>query len=108
MAAIKRCSRCRKMKPVDDFGVKASGLYGRQAYCHQCARAKAAEIRRRKKRRREIADGVRYRPTRQQAAAYAARKRARRKAVAALVERHPDEFENLYRYHRGQARHENW
>lgn len=40
---MKRCARCRQLKPVDEFGYKTTGLPTRVSYCRPCVRARSKE-----------------------------------------------------------------
>lgn len=53
---VKRCSECRKIKPVDEFYKAKTALSGRDAYCKKCRRrrdrirkVRQAEIKKRKR-----------------------------------------------------------
>ena len=35
----KRCPKCKKIKDIEDFGLKKSSKDGRQAYCKECRNA---------------------------------------------------------------------
>lgn len=47
---IRRCSRCKKWFPVDEFAARNGGLY---ATCQMCRKANREKMRRREARRKE-------------------------------------------------------
>ena len=94
----KHCPKCDEWKWLVEFGLREASKDGRQAWCKACARELAREIRRRKKRR----------PTTDQAEAYKRRKKIRRRAVADLIAAHPDDYKVQLVWWRERARLENW
>lgn len=83
----KVCTRCNEEKPFSEFGKHSNTKDGRQSWCKLCT-AEQARI------RREKNDNKYNR-------AYT---KARYRAVQRLVDRHPDEFKELFDQEKKKAR----
>lgn len=84
----KTCRRCEVVKPALEFNARHDAPDGLQSYCRECSNDTAHDADDRRHQREQV--------TADQRAAYAARKRARRRAINRLIDEHETEFRAMY------------